>query len=330
MRTLITRSLRPGTDQGEIIMKKLKITLGSILAAVAIMASTSAFAAEPKELRFGLLPAEDAIEMVKQFQGIADHLGKTMGLPVKVWVSQSYNALIEAMGAGKLEVVYLGGGTYVAAKNAGLDVVPVVAAKTPISKTDKVGRTYYKSCIITRSDSGIKKLDDLKGKTFAFVTPTSTSGGVGPRFYLLKNGIDPEKDFKNLLYAGKHDAVYLAVKNGKVDAGAIGDLYFPRWKSRGILNYDSYDEPNDALIGESELYIIGCQKVPGTPMVTRKAFGKAFLDRLRAVFVSPPFGAVDTYRIWGPTLAFVPVTDADYADLAEMKRMASEAKKKKK
>ncbi len=312
-------------------MKKRFSILLAIFAAVLIGGVASISKAEPpKQLRFGLLPAEDALEMVKQFQGIADHLGKTMGLPTKVWVSQSYNALIEAMGAGKLEVVYLGGGTYVAAKNAGLDVVPVVAAKTPISKTDKVGRTYYKSCIITQSDSGLKKLSDLKGKTFAFVTPTSTSGGVGPRFYLVKNGIDPERDFKSLIYAGKHDAVYLAVKNGKVDAGAVGDLYFPRWKARDILKFDSYDEPNDALKGKSELHIIGCQKVPGTPMVTRKAFGKAFLDKLRAAYVSLPFGAVDTYRIWGPTLAFVPVTDADYADLAEMKRMAAAAKKKKK
>lgn len=301
-----------------------------LIAALLAFGGSAAIAAEqPKQLRFGLLPAEDAIEMVKQFQGIADYLGKAMGLPTKVFVSQSYNALIEALGAGKLEVVYLGGGTYVAAKGAGLDVVPIVAAKTPISKTDKVGRTYYKSCIITRSDSGIKKLSDLKGKTFAFVTPTSTSGGVGPRYYLVKNGINPEKDFKSFVYAGKHDAVYLAVKNKKVDAGAVGDLYFPRWKSRGILKFDSYDEPNDALKGESELYIVGCQKVPGTPMVTRKAYGKAFLEKLRNAFVSLPFEAVDGYRIWGPTLAFVPVTDADYADLTEMKRMAAEAKKKK-
>jgi len=310
-------------------MNFLKLTLGSVLAIAVMTANTTAFSAEPKELRFGLLPAEDALEMVKQFQGIADHMSEKMGLPTKVWVSQSYNALIEALGAGKLEVVYLGGGTYVAAKNAGLDVVPVVVAKTPISKADKVGRTHYKSCIITQSDSGLKKLNDLKGKTFAFVSPTSTSGGVGPRFYLVKNGINPEKDFKSLLYAGKHDAVYLAVKNKKVDAGAVGDLYFPRWKSRNILNFDTYDPENDALKGKSELHIIGCQKVPGTPMVTRKAYGKAFLDKLRKAFVSIPFGAVDNYRIWGPTLAFVPATDADYSDLAEMKKMAAAAKKKK-
>jgi len=310
-------------------MNFLKLTFGSVLAVAVMTANTTAFSAEPKELRFGLLPAEDALEMVKQFQGIADHMSEKMGLPTKVWVSQSYNALIEAMGAGKLEVVFLGGGTYVAAKNVGMDVVPVVVAKTPLSKTDTVGRTHYKSCIITLSDSGIKKLSDLKGKTFAFVTPTSTSGGVGPRFYLVKNKIDPEKDFKNLIYAGKHDAVYLAVKNGKVDAGAVGDLYFPRWKARGILNFDTYDVENDALKGKSEIHIVGCQKVPGTPMVTRKAYGKAFLDKLRAAFVSVPFGAVDKLRFWGPTLGFVPATDADYDDLAEMKKMAAAAKKKK-
>ena len=53
-------------------------------------------------------------------------------------------------------------------------------------------------------------------------SPTSTSGGVGPRFYLNKNGINPEEFFKSLIYAGKHDSVFLAVKNKKVDAGAVG------------------------------------------------------------------------------------------------------------
>ena len=310
-------------------MKISRFKLGSVLAALLMSASTSVFAAEkPKELRFGLLPAEDTVEMTKQFQGIADHLGKAMGLPTKTWVSESYNALVEALGAGKLEVVYLGGGTYVAAKQQGLDVVPIVVAKTPISKEDKVGRTYYKSCIITLSSSGIKTLNDLKGQTFAFVSPTSTSGGVGPRFYLVKNGINPEKDFKDLVYAGKHDAVYLAVKNGKVTAGAVGDTYFPRWKSRGILNYSKYDEPNDSL-SDSELRIVGCQKVPGTPMVVRGALGEDFIKKLQAAFVALPFDAVDKYRIWGPTLAFVPASDGDYNDLAAMKKMAAEAKKKK-
>ena len=284
---------------------------------------SAALAAEKIDtLRFGLLPTEEAVEMVRQFQGVADHVGKAVGLPTTIFVSQSYNALIEAMEAGKIDVAYLGGSTYVAAYNKGLDVVPMAVARLQ-------GRTYYKSCIITRPDSGIKTLQDLKGKSFAFVTPTSTSGGVGPRFYLNKNGINPEDFFKSLIYAGKHDSVFLAVKNKKVDAGAVGDLYFSRWKERGLLKFSKYDEPNDNLKDSPDLYLLGCQKVPGTPMVGRKKLGKEMIAKITKALTSLPFAAIDKLRFWGATEKFVKTDHAFFADLVAMKKMAAKLKKKK-
>ena len=284
---------------------------------------SAALAAEKIDtLRFGLLPAEEAVEMVRQFKGIADYVGKAVGLPTKIFVSQSYNALIEAMEAGKIDVAYLGGSTYVAAYNKGLGVVPMAVARLQ-------GRTYYKSCIITRPDSGIKTLQDLKGKSFAFVTPTSTSGGVGPRFYLNKNGINPEEFFKSLIYAGKHDSVFLAVKNKKVDAGAVGDLYFSRWKERGLLKFSKYDEPNDNLKDSPDLYLLGCQKVPGTPMVGRKKLGKEMIAKITKALTSLPFAAIDKLRFWGATEKFVKTDHAFFADLVAMKKMAAKMKKKK-
>ena len=282
---------------------------------------SAALAAEKIDtLRFGLLPTEEAVEMVRQFQAVADHVGKAVGLPTTIFVSQSYNALIEAMEAGKIDVAYLGGGTYVAAYNKGMDVVPMAVARLQ-------GRTYYKSCIITRPDSGLNTLQDLKGKNFAFVSPTSTSGGVGPRFYLNKNGINPEKFFASLIYAGKHDSVYLAVKNKKVDAGAVGDVYFSRWKERGLLKYSKYDEPNDTLIGSPDLRLLGCQKVPGTPMVGRGALGKEMIGKITKALTSLPFNAIDKLRFWGATEKFVATNHAFFADLVEMKKLAAKLKK---
>ena len=299
-------------------------TLLKTLTGLAVVLPVLAFAASPsmaaEKLRFGLLPAEDALEMVRQFQGIADHVSKSIGMESEIFVSQSYNALIEAMEAGKIDVAYLGGGTYVAAYLKGFGVVPIVVAKMH-------GRTYYKSCIITKADSGLQTLSDLKGKKFAFVTPTSTSGGVGPRFYLNKNGIDPEKDFEKLIYAGKHDAVFLAVKNGKVDAGAVGDVYFSRWKERGILKFEQWDEPNDTMVN-GDLRILGCQKVPGTPMVARTALGKDKIETMTKAYLNLPYGALDKLRFWGVTEGFIRTSHAFYEDLLQMKKMAAELKKK--
>ncbi len=305
--------------------KTTTIFSGFLAAFAAVSFSVAASAQAPKQLRFGLLPAEDPTLMVEQFSGIAKHIGKTLGLPVDVKVSESYNALIEGMRAGHLEIVYVGGSQYLKMLGLGMKVEPLVLNK------DTNKRTYYKSCIITKPDSGIKTFADLKGKTFSFVSPTSTSGGVAPTYMLLKNKIDPEKDFKRKIFAGKHDASFLAVKNGKVDAGAVGDFYFWRWKDRGILKMEKYDEPNDKLIN-AELSIVACQKVPNTPMVIDSKHGTDFINKVRKAFLSLPEKTANAYKIW-PSTGFVPTSHKDFEDLAEMaelKKKIKAAQKKKK
>lgn len=300
-------------------MKKAYGRILSLLTAVLMggMAST-AMAESPKQLRFGLLPAEDPTLMVEQFSGIAEHVGKTLGLPVSVKVSESYNALIEGMRAGHLEVVYVGGGQYLKMLEIGMEVEPLVLNK------DTNKRTYYKSCIVTKPDSGITTFEDLKGKTFSFVSPTSTSGGVAPTYMLLNNGIDPDKDFKRKIFAGKHDASFLAVKNGKVDAGAVGDFYFWRWQDRGIFEMERYDEPNDKLIN-AELSIVACQKVPNTPMVIESKYGQEFINKVRDAFLSLPEETANAYKIW-PSTGFVPASHKDFEDLAEMAELKKKLK----
>jgi len=302
-------------------MKNFIRKWATIAIAAAAMAAgmQAAMAQAPKQIRFGLLPAEDPSNMVQMFQGIAEHVSKAMSLPVTVRVSESYNALIEAMRAGHLEVVYVGGSQYVKMLDLKMDVVPVVLNK------DTENRTYYKSCVISRSDSGIRTWNDLKGKTFAFVSPTSTSGGVAPAYLLLRNGVNPDKDFKNKMYSSKHDASFLAVKNKKVDAAAVGDMYFWRWAERNILQMEKYDEPNDKLVN-SELHIVGCIKVPNTPMVTLKTYGDKFVEDLRRAFETLPPSVAGVYKVW-PSTGFVRTTHKDFVDLIEMDRMAEAAKK---
>lgn len=130
---------------------------------------------------------------------------------------------------------------------------------------------------------------------------------------LLKNGVNPGKDFKNKIYAGKHDAAFLAVKNKKVDAAAVGDFYFWRWAERKLLDMEKYDEPNDKLI-KSELNVIGCIKVPNTPMVTQAAYGEQFIKDLRRAFTSMPGTVAGAYKVW-PSTGFVETSHADFVDL---------------
>ncbi|MEQ1878709.1 MAG: phosphate/phosphite/phosphonate ABC transporter substrate-binding protein, partial [Bdellovibrionia bacterium] len=80
---------------------------------------------------------------------------------------------------------------------------------------------FYYSVVVTKKSSGIKKLEDLKGKTLAFVDEKSGSGYLYPKVMLKRKKIDPEKFFKKTYFAGNHQSAILAVVEGKADAAAV-------------------------------------------------------------------------------------------------------------
>jgi len=86
----------------------------------------------------------------------------------------------------------------------------------------------FHSKFITRKDTGIATLADLKGKTFSFGSVSSTSGHLMPRYFLLQNGVNPEKDFAKFSFSGAHDATALWVESGKVDAGALNEAVWDK------------------------------------------------------------------------------------------------------
>lgn len=103
---------------------------------------------------------------------------------------------------------------YVQARKRTGDAVPLVSREEDLN---------FHSKFITRKDTGITKLADLKGKTFSFGSVSSTSGHLMPRYFLLQNGVNPERDFAKFSFSGAHDATALWVESGKVDAGALNE-----------------------------------------------------------------------------------------------------------
>src|SRR6185437_3716402 len=82
--------------------------------------------------------------------------------------------------------------------------------------TIRYGDSTYKAQFLARSDSGIKKLEDLNGKKIAFVDPASISGYLLPLKYLKDRGIKP----KETMFAMRHDNVISMIYQHQVDAGA--------------------------------------------------------------------------------------------------------------
>ena len=190
-----------------------------ITALVLGMAAARVEAQALKELRLSAIPDENPQEMLRIYAPFAEYLSKEIGIPVKFTPVVEYAATVEGLAANRLEMVWYGGLTSVqAAKQA------KGARRIIMRKED----AQFKSYFITRKDTGIKTLKDLKGKTFAFGSVSSTSGHLMPRYFLLKGGINPEKDFSKFSFSGAHDATAAWVEAGQVDAGALNFLVWDK------------------------------------------------------------------------------------------------------
>jgi len=166
-------------------------------------------------LRMMFVPSGDAQVILKGGTEIAELLQKVTGLHFKTSVATSYAAVIEAMGAEKVDIGWLATFSYVLAHDKyGVELLLVV---------QRFGSPFYRGQIMVRADSGIKDLAGLMGKRFAFVDPASTSGHLYPKTLLLAQGFDPEQFFKKIVFVGSHNAVVLSIYKGEVDGGAAYD-----------------------------------------------------------------------------------------------------------
>jgi phosphonate transport system substrate-binding protein len=171
------------------------------------------------------VPSGDAGKIAKAGTDIADCLSKMTGLTYKIETGTSYAAAIEAMGAEKAQVGFLNTFSILIAE-AKYGIVPALAnlrnyATNDIDPDKSLGgqlEPFYKGQFIAGVDTGITSFADLKGKTFCFVDPNSTSGYIVPRIILKANGIDPDKDITSQS-AGSHPNVAIAVYKGDCDAG---------------------------------------------------------------------------------------------------------------
>ncbi len=169
-----------------------------------------------KPIVITFVPSGDVPTITKAGTDVTDCLAKLTGLSYKIEVGTTFAASIEAMGAGKAQAGFLNTFSAILAREK-YGVVPVlVALRTYKGKLEN----FYQGQFIDNKKTGIKSLADLKGKTFCFVDPNSTSGYIIPQIVLKANGIDPDKDLKATQNAGSHDNVAIAVYKGDCDAGA--------------------------------------------------------------------------------------------------------------
>lgn len=164
------------------------------------------------KLRLGLVPFLSKETIAASHHRLADHLSKTLSVPVELVVADSYADAIDRMERGEFDLVELSPLVYV-------DATKRLKLKCLV-QTIADGSATASGYIFVRDDSPRRTIEDLKGGSFAFVDPMSTSGSVLPKKVLRDKGLDWSKDFSRTEYLGNHEAVLLAVLEGRADAGA--------------------------------------------------------------------------------------------------------------
>ncbi|HUN11800.1 MAG TPA: phosphonate ABC transporter substrate-binding protein [Rhabdaerophilum sp.] len=190
-----------------------RLVLGASLAAgLAAPAFAQDWKAKYPELVLAIIPAENASGVTERYKPFIDYLAKELGTKVTLRIASDYAAVIEGQRAGNIHIGMYGPASYARAVITGAKIEPFAI------ETNLDGTKGYHSVLWVKAGSPYQKIEDLKGKNLCLVDPNSTSGNNVPRFAMNKMGIDPEKFFGKVTFAGSHENAVLGVQQGTCDA----------------------------------------------------------------------------------------------------------------
>lgn len=271
----------------------------ALVAVLFMVAAGEALAQQaPKELRVSAIPDENPQEMLRIYTPFADYLTKEVGIPVKFTPVVDYAATVEGLAANKLDMVWYGGLTSVQAARQAKGARRIIMRKEDAE---------FKSHFITRKETGIKELKNLKGKTFSFGSVSSTSGHLMPRYFLLKSGINPEKDFSKFSFSGAHDATAAWVEAARVDAGALNFLVWDK-----LVETKKVDTNKVGIFWTTPPYVDYVWTVRG-------GIDKGMVDKISKAFLKLDYNnpehkkVLDLHR----TKGYIPAKDEDWKGIEE-------------
>ncbi|MDW6025554.1 phosphonate ABC transporter substrate-binding protein [Mesorhizobium sp. BAC0120] len=296
-----------------------KTLLGAV--SVIAMAVGAAQAEDIKEFRVGILGGENEADRLRNYQCLADHLKETFGFEkVSLFPAADYDGVIQGLLGGTLDFAELGASGYANV------FIKDEKAVTPILTTKQTdGSTGYYSIGLALKSSGIKTIEDAKGKRLGYADPDSTSGYLIPLTQIPKTtGVPNDQFFAATQFNGGHENNILAVRDGKVDvavddSSGIGDFKdgFTSGTFHKVVAKGSVD-PNDFV----EVWRSGL--IPNGPLVVRTALGDEWKTKLTDFFTKLPetdqacFTAIEG----GDFTSYVPVTPEFYNVIIETRRAA--------
>ena len=155
---------------------------------------------------------------------LTNYLSESLERNVELVVVDDYSNLADKLMRGEIQMAALSSSSYVRAHERNPELKPLAM---PVRKG---GNTNYEGYILVRKTSDIHTLEDLRGKVFCYVNPTSTSGYLYPRAVIRQAGLDPDADFSATRFGGDHLQTLKALHKGACDGAAT---YATNWHEGG-------------------------------------------------------------------------------------------------
>lgn len=287
-------------------MKSLLLLLTATLVLVSGCNQSDALGTKNNPVKLYFTPSVDADTIASNSDDFIKFLEKETGLYFKTGIPTSYIAVVEAFGSERADIGVMNSFGYLMANEK-------YGAEAKL-RVIRYGHDYYQGMIVANRDSGINTVEDLKGKRFAFVDPSSTSGYMFP----LKIVKDAGVELGNTTYAMKHDNVVTMVYQKQVDAGAA---YYSAPSEDGTIR-DARQRVQTQFpdVADKVKIVAITEKIPNDPFVFRKGLPTEVTSKFIAAlkkYLETENGKSTFKNIYSVD-GLIDSTDADYNGLREM------------
>lgn len=263
-------------------------------------------------------PNESTTESADARNGLAKDLSKKLGCEVEEIQASDYNAIIEALRTGKADMAYMGSQALaLGVERTGLEPIVMKAEDGDPEKA-----IYHSVLIASSSNDQINSIQDIKGKTMAFVDPDSTSGNLVPTAEIIKAFADDKLNsdilhtngdfFEAVSFSGSHQAGLQAVIKGDVDVVPISDQILASEIAHG-----NAAEGDVKIIHESAA-------IPAEAMVVGEHVDQKTRDLLTEFLTSYDNEDYFTDVIKLPGARFVQCDMSDYEEIIELNKIINE------
>jgi phosphonate transport system substrate-binding protein len=249
-----------------------------LLTATALTAALTmpAFAQDTiTEFNIGILGGENAQDRLTNQECFRAAIEAELGVPVKLFAPADYDGVIQGLLGGTIDYAWLGASAF-----AKIHLTDPNAVELKLTKQNVDGSTGYYSIGFARADSGIKSIEDAKGKVFAFADPNSTSGYLVPGAELIATHGKLEDYFAEVKMSGGHEQSIVGVHNGDFDAAVSWADGLGNWEDG--YNSGAFRRAADAgLVDMNNLVEIWRSKlIPEGPLVIRTALPQDVKDKV--------------------------------------------------